>query len=116
MNLAPRRESQGSLNSSASLDLGFLAFVSSKSEVSGPSDLRGARGLSVWTTASCLHGLPAFPADVYTCSPSLLHKAGTSPFLSFHARYSHLCANRGCTSQLAVLAPRCTLHDVCVIS
>lgn len=27
-----RRESQGSLNSSASLDLGFLAFVSSKSE------------------------------------------------------------------------------------
>ncbi|KFO34086.1 regulator of G-protein signaling 14 [Fukomys damarensis] len=31
-NLALRRESQGSLNSSASLDLGFLAFVSSKSE------------------------------------------------------------------------------------
>ncbi|KAM5298630.1 regulator of G-protein signaling 14 [Ctenodactylus gundi] len=29
---ALRRESQGSLNSSASLDLGFLAFVSSKSE------------------------------------------------------------------------------------
>lgn len=35
MNSALRRESQGSLNSSASLDLGFLAFVSSKSEVSG---------------------------------------------------------------------------------
>lgn len=34
-NSALRRESQGSLNSSASLDLGFLAFVSSKSEVSG---------------------------------------------------------------------------------
>jgi regulator of G-protein signaling 14 len=33
-NLTLRRESQGSLNSSASLDLGFLAFVSSKSEVS----------------------------------------------------------------------------------
>lgn len=33
-NSALRRESQGSLNSSASLDLGFLAFVSSKSEVS----------------------------------------------------------------------------------
>lgn len=33
-NAALRRESQGSLNSSASLDLGFLAFVSSKSEVS----------------------------------------------------------------------------------
>ena len=32
MNSALRRESQGSLNSSASLDLGFLAFVSSKSE------------------------------------------------------------------------------------
>uniref|UniRef100_G3R2F5 Regulator of G-protein signaling 14 n=1 Tax=Gorilla gorilla gorilla TaxID=9595 RepID=G3R2F5_GORGO len=31
-NAALRRESQGSLNSSASLDLGFLAFVSSKSE------------------------------------------------------------------------------------
>nr|KAF6481826.1 regulator of G protein signaling 14 [Molossus molossus] len=31
-NLALRRESQGSLNSSTSLDLGFLAFVSSKSE------------------------------------------------------------------------------------
>ncbi|XP_057348307.1 regulator of G-protein signaling 14 isoform X2 [Manis pentadactyla] len=31
-NPALRRESQGSLNSSASLDLGFLAFVSSKSE------------------------------------------------------------------------------------
>uniref|UniRef100_A0A8D0WR97 Regulator of G-protein signaling 14 n=1 Tax=Sus scrofa TaxID=9823 RepID=A0A8D0WR97_PIG len=31
-NSALRRESQGSLNSSASLDLGFLAFVSSKSE------------------------------------------------------------------------------------
>ncbi|XP_073914847.1 regulator of G-protein signaling 14 isoform X2 [Castor canadensis] len=31
-NLTLRRESQGSLNSSASLDLGFLAFVSSKSE------------------------------------------------------------------------------------
>lgn len=31
-NLALRRESQGSLNSSASLDLGFLAFVSNKSE------------------------------------------------------------------------------------
>lgn len=36
MNSALRRESQGSLNSSASLDLGFLAFVSSKSEVSRP--------------------------------------------------------------------------------
>lgn len=32
VNSALRRESQGSLNSSASLDLGFLAFVSSKSE------------------------------------------------------------------------------------
>ncbi|XP_008829155.2 regulator of G-protein signaling 14 [Nannospalax galili] len=32
MNSALRRESQGSLNSSASLDLGFLAFASSKSE------------------------------------------------------------------------------------
>jgi len=31
-NSALRRESQGSLNSSASLDLGFLAFVNSKSE------------------------------------------------------------------------------------
>uniref|UniRef100_F6QWP0 Regulator of G-protein signaling 14 n=1 Tax=Callithrix jacchus TaxID=9483 RepID=F6QWP0_CALJA len=31
-NAGLRRESQGSLNSSASLDLGFLAFVSSKSE------------------------------------------------------------------------------------
>uniref|UniRef100_H0XF73 Regulator of G-protein signaling 14 n=1 Tax=Otolemur garnettii TaxID=30611 RepID=H0XF73_OTOGA len=31
-NSALRRESQGSLNSSASLDLGFLAFVSNKSE------------------------------------------------------------------------------------
>ncbi|XP_012933578.1 regulator of G-protein signaling 14 isoform X4 [Heterocephalus glaber] len=31
-NMALRRESQGSLNSSASLDLGFLAFVSNKSE------------------------------------------------------------------------------------
>lgn len=31
-NSALRRESQGSLNSSASLDLGFLAFLSSKSE------------------------------------------------------------------------------------
>ncbi|XP_063086939.1 regulator of G-protein signaling 14 isoform X3 [Cavia porcellus] len=31
-NLALRRESQGSLNSSASLDLGFLAFISNKSE------------------------------------------------------------------------------------
>uniref|UniRef100_A0A8C3VMJ0 Regulator of G-protein signaling 14 n=1 Tax=Catagonus wagneri TaxID=51154 RepID=A0A8C3VMJ0_9CETA len=31
-NSALRRESQGSLNSSASLDLGFLAFISSKSE------------------------------------------------------------------------------------
>nr|XP_014996997.2 regulator of G-protein signaling 14 isoform X1 [Macaca mulatta] len=31
-NATLRRESQGSLNSSASLDLGFLAFVSSKSE------------------------------------------------------------------------------------
>ncbi|XP_023572127.1 regulator of G-protein signaling 14 isoform X3 [Octodon degus] len=30
--LALRRESQGSLNSSASLDLGFLAFISNKSE------------------------------------------------------------------------------------
>ena len=33
-NSALRRESQGSLNSSASLDLGYLAFTSSKSEVS----------------------------------------------------------------------------------
>ncbi|KAH0504894.1 Regulator of G-protein signaling 14 [Microtus ochrogaster] len=39
---AQRRESQGSLNSSASLDLGFLAFVSSKSEVSGIWGEQGA--------------------------------------------------------------------------
>lgn len=45
MNSALRRESQGSLNSSASLDLGFLAFVSSKSEVSG-----------IWGGRRCLSG------------------------------------------------------------
>lgn len=33
-NSALRQEGQGSLNSSASLDLGFLAFLNSKSEVS----------------------------------------------------------------------------------
>lgn len=33
-NSALRQECQGSLNSSASLDLGFLAFLNSKSEVS----------------------------------------------------------------------------------
>ncbi|XP_032192778.1 regulator of G-protein signaling 14 isoform X1 [Mustela erminea] len=42
-NSALRRESQGSLNSSASLDLGFLAFVNSKSEVS-PAGVCGSAG------------------------------------------------------------------------
>ncbi|XP_062045609.1 regulator of G-protein signaling 14 [Lepus europaeus] len=44
-NSAMRRESQGSLNSSASLDLGFLAFVSSKSE-SHRKSLGGPEGES----------------------------------------------------------------------
>ncbi|XP_027704157.1 regulator of G-protein signaling 14-like, partial [Vombatus ursinus] len=46
-NSALRRESQGSLNSSASLDLGFLAFVSSKSETqSHRKSLGGTEGES----------------------------------------------------------------------
>ncbi|XP_036606926.1 regulator of G-protein signaling 14 [Trichosurus vulpecula] len=44
-NAALRRESQGSLNSSASLDLGFLAFVSGKSETqSHRKSLGGTEG------------------------------------------------------------------------
>lgn len=70
MNSALRRESQGSLNSSASLDLGFLAFVSSKSEVSGIWGGEHSAFL-VRVTASSLHGFPAFPADVCPSIPSL---------------------------------------------
>lgn len=40
---ALRRESQGSLNSSASLDLGFLAFSGSKSEVSQGTEGSGVQ-------------------------------------------------------------------------
>ncbi|XP_051050180.1 regulator of G-protein signaling 14 isoform X2 [Phodopus roborovskii] len=44
VNLAPRRESQGSLNSSASLDLGFLAFVSSSKSESHRKSLGSGEG------------------------------------------------------------------------
>lgn len=65
-----RRESQGSLNSSASLDLGFLAFVSSKSEVSRLlGEMRGGLGpllrplcVAAISPGHCIHfSLPACP-------------------------------------------------------
>lgn len=71
MNSALRRESQGSLNSSASLDLGFLAFVSSKSEVSG---IWGGNTVPFW-----LGSLPVpFMGSQHSQQMSAL------PFLAYH--------------------------------
>ncbi|XP_073850936.1 regulator of G-protein signaling 14 isoform X9 [Macaca fascicularis] len=70
-NAALRRESQGSLNSSASLDLGFLAFVSSKSEEDISLRALGVRVMlepqqAYLPLCACLHAL----ACVHVISPA----------------------------------------------
>ncbi|KAM6224210.1 regulator of G-protein signaling 14 [Rhynchocyon petersi] len=66
-----RRESQGSLNSSASLDLGFLAFVSSKSE-SHRKSLGSAEGESESRPGKyCCVYLPDGTASLALARPGL---------------------------------------------
>ncbi|XP_006873550.1 PREDICTED: regulator of G-protein signaling 14 [Chrysochloris asiatica] len=66
-----RRESQGSLNSSASLDLGFLAFVSSKSE-SHRKSLGSAEGESESRPGKyCCVYLPDGTASLTMARPGL---------------------------------------------
>lgn len=72
-----RRESQGSLNSSASLDLGFLAFVSSKSE-SHRKSLGSSEGESEGRSPSgkyCCVYLPDGTASLALARPGLTIRA-----------------------------------------
>ncbi|XP_040611967.1 regulator of G-protein signaling 14 isoform X1 [Mesocricetus auratus] len=71
MNLAPRRESQGSLNSSASLDLGFLAFVSSKSESHRKSLGSGEGESEIRPGKYCCVYLPDGTASLALARPGL---------------------------------------------
>ncbi|XP_076993873.1 regulator of G-protein signaling 14 [Tamandua tetradactyla] len=74
-NSGPRRESQGSLNSSASLDLGFLAFVSSKSENHRKS-LGGTEGESESRPGKyCCVYLPDGTASLALARPGLTIRA-----------------------------------------
>ncbi|ELK03155.1 Regulator of G-protein signaling 14 [Pteropus alecto] len=74
-NSALRRESQGSLNSSASLDLGFLAFVSSKSE-SHQKSLGSSEGESESRPGKyCCVYLPDGTASLALARPGLTIRA-----------------------------------------
>ncbi|XP_004401470.1 PREDICTED: regulator of G-protein signaling 14 [Odobenus rosmarus divergens] len=84
-NSALRRESQGSLNSSASLDLGFLAFVNSKSE-SHRKSLGSTEGESESRTGKyCCVYLPDGTASL------ALARSG----LTIRAMLAGICEKRG---------------------
>ncbi|KAM8765304.1 regulator of G-protein signaling 14 isoform 2-T2 [Rhynchonycteris naso] len=84
-NSALRRESQGSLNSSASLDLGFLAFVSSKSE-SHRKSLGSSEGESESRPGKyCCVYLPDGTASL----------ALTRPGFTIRAMLAGICEKRG---------------------
>lgn len=101
-NSALRRESQGSLNSSASLDLGFLAFVSSKSEVSG-----------LLEETTCGLGPLLMPLCVATIIPSHgshLHLPAASTLVSSFSSCPHHNgphAWHGCTFLLCLCVHTC---------
>ncbi|XP_054983230.1 regulator of G-protein signaling 14 isoform X2 [Sorex araneus] len=82
-----RRESQGSLNSSASLDLGFLAFVSSKSE-SHRKSLGSSEG----------EGEGRSPSGKYCCvylPDGTASLALARPGLTIRAMLAGICEKRG---------------------
>ncbi|XP_036982327.2 regulator of G-protein signaling 14 [Artibeus jamaicensis] len=84
-NSALRRESQGSLNSSASLDLGFLAFTSSKSE-SHRKSLGSSEGESESRQGKyCCVYLPDGTASLALARPGL----------TIRAMLSGICEKRG---------------------
>lgn len=84
-NSALRRESQGSLNSSASLDLGFLAFTSSKSE-SHRKSLGSSEGESEGRQGKyCCVYLPDGTASLALARPGL----------TIRAMLSGICEKRG---------------------
>ncbi|XP_053769315.1 regulator of G-protein signaling 14 [Desmodus rotundus] len=84
-NSALRRESQGSLNSSASLDLGFLAFTSSKSE-SHRKSLGSSEGDSESRHGKyCCVYLPDGTASLALARPGL----------TIRAMLSGICEKRG---------------------
>lgn len=114
-NSALRRESQGSLNSSASLDLGFLAFVSSKSEVSplpgetmcglGPL-LRHLCVVASIIPSHCPHFPPPYPSQPIPQRPYFLPVLIT---LSPRMSWVHILFSRG------VCTHRCPgVHGACV--
>ncbi|XP_077793596.1 regulator of G-protein signaling 14 isoform X3 [Macaca mulatta] len=119
-NAALRRESQGSLNSSASLDLGFLAFVSSKSEEDISLRALGVRVMlepqqaylplcACLPALACVHVISPAPALNQSHRKSLGSTEGESE--SRPGKYCCVYLPDG-TASLALARPGLTIRDM----